>query len=265
MVDSATQLSGREQRLLVELAKGAMMPGPMTDGRLLLLDGARRLTVSLRDLQAVVRQGLVERRSGAICLSRTGRSTARRLLSENEPFRDQHMELEQRIVETEDGRQAVTVNLAESPLAQLMRLKTQGGARFLTEAEFEAGERLRADFTRGQILPRLGANWEASISTGRRAGPGTELTDGAIAARRKVEDAIRAVGPELSGVLVDVCCFLKGLGQVELERSWPARSAKLLLKSALGSLARHYNPGWAHNTGRILIWGSDDYRPRAGA
>lgn len=157
-------------------------------------------------------------------------------------------------------------NLNESPLASLMRRRDRHGAPFLSDAEFEAGERLRADWTRGSMMPRLGANWEASVASGRRgsvgAGGGVDLSETALAARLRVDKAVTAVGPELAGVLLDVCCFLKGLEQVESERGWPVRSAKIVLKTALGVLARHYRP--AEKPRRSHHWGAEDYRPRIG-
>ncbi|MDP3896183.1 MAG: DUF6456 domain-containing protein, partial [Mesorhizobium sp.] len=186
-------------------------------------------------------------------------------LSEVDPFQEQHRDMAEATIMLPAGPAAARVNLAESPLGVLARLKGKDGAPFLGETEFHAGERLRADYTRGQIMPRLSANWDAAIATGRRAGGSTEISDGALAARQRVERALDAVGPELAGVLVDMCCFLKGLETIEAERGWPARSAKIVLKTALGVLARHYDPRpAARKRPAIVAWGTEGFRPTIG-
>src|SRR5690606_1352712 len=143
--------------------------------------------------------------------------------------------------------------------------RNRKGEPFLSPREFRAGERLRSDYTRGRIMPGLGASWEFVVprrKQGRECHGASEITDAALAARQRVERALDAAGPELSGVLVDVCCFLKGLETVESERGWPVRSAKVVLKTALAVLARHYEPERRTSKGpQILHWGAEDYRP----
>lgn len=234
------------------------------EGRAVLegTDGA--VGVARAVLQTLARRGLIAPSGGRLVATDAGLALLARADASGDPFQDQHRDLETVGIVLPEGPSTATVNRAESPLGQLMRRRDRGGRPFLTEDEFAAGERLRADYERGRIMPRLGANWEAPIATGRRNGTQAELTDSALAARQRVDRALDAVGPELSGVLVDVCCFLKGLETIESERGWPARSAKIVLRTALGALARHYRPGTNTARGRILAWGTADYRPEVG-
>ncbi len=136
------------------------------------------------------------------------------------------------------------------------------------ESEYLAGEQLRLDFERAQLGPRVTASWDAAAVSGSGArgapGMGLEMAEAVVAARQRVERAIVAVGPELSGLLLDVCCFLHGLEDVERNREWPRRSGKVVLQLALAHLARHYGfDGNARGAaGRIRSWGAPDYRPR---
>ncbi|MEP9351621.1 DUF6456 domain-containing protein [Xanthobacter sp. KR7-225] len=126
---------------------------------------------------------------------------------------------------------------AESPLEWLARRTDKAGRPMVDKVQLLAGERLRADFTRAGLTPSVTTRWDAS---GARGSAPDAFPDMVLAAKARVAGALSAVGPELSGVLLDVCCFLKGLEQVERERAWPARTAKVVLGLGLDRLARHY-------------------------
>ena len=175
-----------------------------------------------------------------------------------------------RAAETAGAIRAVA-NIAESPLSWLRRRRDRHGAALITDAQFDAGEKLRADFEIAGLQPRVTVNWDA-IGAGQsgsraRGDAGLTLSERAAAARARVNLALAAVGPELSGTLVDVCCHLKGLEQLERDAGWPQRSAKIVLQIALNALARHYGLDRADaspHAGRasaIRHWGADDYRP----
>ncbi|EHS53381.1 hypothetical protein PDO_1091 [Rhizobium sp. PDO1-076] len=181
-----------------------------------------------------------------------------------EPFLDQHRVLETVTLKEPDGCRNVRRNLAEQPLFPLLRLKDRQGLPFLPEDAVRAGERLAEDFERGGLQPRITASWEPRLSSRARgqAPAAADLSDMAQSARRRLGAAVTAMGPELSGVALDVCCFGKGLETVERERQWPARSAKLMLRTALLALARHYAPPQRqHAQHRPRHWGEDGYRP----
>jgi len=157
---------------------------------------------------------------------------------------------------------------AESPLLWLARRKGPDGRALIAPHQLQAGERLRADFTFAQMMPRTTANWHSPVSGRQRDGNSSgHVSDRIIAARQRTRQALEAVGPEFSGLLLDVCCFLKRLDAVEQERQWPARSAKVVLQLALERLARHYGyqaQACGKARAALRIWSSEDAGMPAG-
>lgn len=165
--------------------------------------------------------------------------------AEIDPFLGQHLSLARAELSTPEGRLDVAINAAESPLAWLARRKGRDGRPLIEPSQLQAGERLRADFTRAQLMPRITANWTSAVAQDRR-GAGSQsatLADTVVAARQSLRHALDSVGPEFGGLLLDVCCFLKRLEDIERERAWPLRSAKVVLQLGLDRLARHYGYG----------------------
>ena len=228
----------------------------------------RSLSFPAALIRPLVASGLLsEAEPGRLAASAAASAWLKRQNEPRIPFRAQHDPIEA-VQLNEPDSTVVLKNLAESPVAALARRVGRGNEPWLAAHAVAAAERFRRDFEIGQLQPRVTANWSASINTGRRAEGGAglaDLTDMALAARLRFDRAAQAVGPELSGVLIDICCFVKGLALVERERQWPARSAKLVLRLALERLARHYGLT-AEATGRsggdrTRHWGAEDYRP----
>ncbi|MCX8998490.1 DUF6456 domain-containing protein [Rhizobiaceae bacterium BDR2-2] len=218
-----------------------------------------------RLLRRAVAAGLAEWSDGAFHPRPEARNFLRRIFAADgeAAFASQHGERVAAQMPGPEGRRVtVTRNLDESPLSHLSRLRGRDGHAFLPEDAVAAGERLLADFTRGQLQPRVTASWEPRLAQRGRGAPGgqAELKDAALAARARFTRAVEAMGPELCGVALDICCFHKGLETVERERQWPARSAKLMLRTALMVLARHYAPP-LRRASATRHWGADDYRP----
>lgn len=224
----------------------------------LVHQGTNAGSVIRSDFDRARRAGFVEQVSGSDSwrLSAKGREAVRRLVSSGPGC-----------AHTASIPEKPCVDLDESPLAWLRRRRAKDGSPLITEAQFLAGERLRTDFTFAQLGPRVTANWDAALgaTAGPRGAPGggVDMADNVIAAAARVNRALHAVGPELSGILVDVCCFLKGLEELERSVGWPQRSGKVVLQIALTCLARHYHffaddrkigPASRH-------WGVAGYRP----
>ena len=130
----------------------------------------------------------------------------------------------------------VKVNLAESPLGWL-RARGHVDAR-----QFEAGERLRADYETASLGARVTMRWDVPPRLASRCGPPDVLdpTLAQISARRRFDAAVAVAGPGLSDILWRVVCAGEGLTVAEKGLGWPSRAGKLVLGLALDRVADHY-------------------------
>ena len=249
--DRATRI--RFVRLMVAGATGAEAAGAVV--AVLAQKRARLSVAAARELQG---RGVLACDGGVWRAGGDARGWLRRALSESDtPHADQH-----RVVEM---RQGLAINLAESPLARLAG--GAGSAAFLMPHQVEAGERLRRLVERAQLTPRLTMRYSAA-HTASGAGTGAaDIPDMAADARRRLADLHAALPADCAGVVMDVCGLCKGLQQVEAERGWPRRSAKLVLRIGLEQLAQHFglspeahgrervaSRGWMDEGGRPGVW-----------
>jgi hypothetical protein len=138
--------------------------------------------------------------------------------------------------QTKIASRSVTVNLAESPLGWL---KSRG---LVSERQFEAGERLRADWERAQMERSTTMRWDAPPTgkVARGAPEALDPTHAQIAAKQRLEAAVEAVGSGLSDVLWRIVCAGEGMRDAERALGWPARAGRLVLGLALDRLADFY-------------------------
>jgi len=267
------RLAARARRVLTALVPKGRRLSARDDGSYALFSGtdrAPKLVVDPALAEALIRRDWLRADGRAdLVPTEAGRAFLRRAAAPDDPWRGQHLVVEETVQIDADGRRhrrSQVVN--ESPLAWLRRRRGPGGKPLLSDAQFRAGERLRAEFERGQLNPRVTADWSGQPGGKGRRGPesgAVELLQSALAARGRVDKALQTTGPELGSLLVDVCCFLIGLEDAEARRGWPRRSAKVVLVIGLDRLAEHY--GYADTAigaphgGGIVHWGDGSFRP----
>jgi hypothetical protein len=130
----------------------------------------------------------------------------------------------------------VTVNLAESPLGWLY------ARGHLSRRQFDAGEKLRQDWERGQLAARVTMAWDAAPVSRGRGGQAASPDLGAaqIDARRRFQAAIDAAGPGLADILWRTVCAGEGMRDAETALGWPARAGKVVLTIALDRVGDFY-------------------------
>jgi hypothetical protein len=181
-------------------------------------------------------------------ITNTGRAALRRLTAEDENrasgFAEKRLEADSdagwdiAALESEPPS-SHRYHVTESPLVGLARRRDRDGELFLKRDLVAVGERLREDFELAQVGALGVESWEAFV-TGDVVELRREGTEGAIAAKTRVRDALRDLGPGLGDVVLRCCCYLEGLEQTEKKMGWSARSGKIVLRIALQRLKRHY-------------------------
>ncbi|NEU13704.1 ATPase [Methylobacterium sp. BTF04] len=247
--DTAAASLGREAgRLLAALAEdGAYaLPDPTAEDDLIVRSGGSGISVgcgrfALTAGATLIAADLAERavgRRARLTISPAGRARLRReRAGAQPPYLAQHLDL---VSDASAPSERRIRDASESPLAWMARRRDRDGTPLIDAACYEAGERLRRDLTKAALMPRMGADWSGVKVDGGGPRDPAAGSDAMLAARQRVRSALGAVGNDLSGLLIDLCGFLKGLERIEAERRWPARSAKVVARIALARLAEHY-------------------------
>lgn len=133
-------------------------------------------------------------------------------------------------------QRTVKVNIAESPLSWLATRK------LIDRRQLEAGERLRADFEAASLGPRITMKWDPAghCRAARSSGDLHHASIANLSAKKRFDDALRAVGPGLNDIMWRVVCAGEGLATAEKGLGWPSRAGKVVLALALDRLAAHY-------------------------
>lgn len=210
------------------------------DGELFRVTGAERsASLEAGVVAALVADGVLHGDRGQCRATEASAQWLRRsLIDRDDAFAGQHR------IEAID-REGVRRNLAESPLARLAMRGPNETEAFLSPHQLEAGERVHRLAERARLRPRVTMSYSAAHTAGGKGGAGrvADLTDLAIEARRALDELHLVLPRDCAGVVLDVCADLKGLQQIETERGWPRRSAKLVLRIGLDRLAEHYGLG----------------------
>lgn len=242
-----------ERRLLADLARGRIVRrvrSPLDDGPVygvFAKDDRTALptrTLAPQAIGPLLASGAVAANGDRLMLTDAGAAALRRDSSPSEPFLNQHRETATvRVCDAGGSGLAATANLLESPLAWLRARRDAAGRPLISASQYEAGTRLARDHHLGGLSPRVTAAWDTGGQSMRRRQGGRQPggPDGAaLDARARFHRALDAVGPELASLLVDICCRDTGLSDLERQRRWPRRTARVVLLLALDALARHY-------------------------
>ncbi len=194
----------------------------------------RRYSLGADCVDQLVSDGVLSLVRGQCVPTPLARNWLRRQLSTDGEIANQHRHLV-------PGPNQSTVNLRESPVAGLA-VSRNGSVPFLLPHHVQSAERLRNLLERSRMIQRTTMSYDPTRTRGPGGGGRAPFDPGlaGLDARRELALIMDKLPADCAGVLIDVCGFLKGLQTVELERKWPRRSAKLVLRIGLDQLSAHF-------------------------
>lgn len=153
-------------------------------------------------------------------------------------------------------------DLGSAPLGHLARSRN-GEPAFLNAHHLEAAGRLLTLFERSRLRARTTMNYGPRVERGR-GGQTDDIGDMALDARRQLSELYGALPRDCADVVIDVCGYEKGLQDIERERGWPRRSAKLVLRIGLDALAARFGltaGAIGHDAADTRSWLGEGARP----
>lgn len=188
------------------------------------------LTISALTLKNLCAKGILAT-NGTEVVTRTEASAwLRRQLSAGDGFAQQHRT-------PEAGPQGTVRNVEASVLLKLAR-GTQGQA-YLTPHQLAAAERLSKWGEQARLNRRVTMSYSPLTASAQKGqAHAGDISDLAVDARKKLDRMCRKLPRDCAQALLDVCVYEKSLGEIERNRQWPKRSAKLVLRIGLDLLAQ---------------------------
>jgi len=128
--------------------------------------------------------------------------------------------------------------MSELPDAVARLSGSAGDDGFLHPHHIEAARLITRTFERAMLRQRVTMSYDLTrIGREGRMHGQAGLSETVEDARQRLSRLAQRTPSDCWGVLADVCVYDKGLQQIEMERRWPRRSAKLVLRIGLEQLA----------------------------
>lgn len=250
----------RKIRFVRALHRGAI--ARETDAGLYQIEGEKnRLSLETDCMRKLISDGVLSLNGNACSATPLARNWLKRQLAAIGNYSDQHSDI--RAVPGSSAR----LNINEGPLLKLSYPRN-GVAPFLLPHHLLAAKKIETLVARTQMLQRTTMSYDpARTGQGNKSsGLGPDLGDNALDARKKLQQCLDRLPPDCASVVMDVCGFQKGLQLIEMERKWPRRSAKLILRIGLDQLCAFFElaptiTGKPSNTARH--WMGKDARPKS--